>query len=438
MLKSLSLHHVGPARHLALAAVAPRLNLIAGDNGLGKSFLLEAAWWALTRTWNDQPAVPTAPNARIEHSFDGVTGKLSTEPSVWDPAGQYWKRTQGRPANPGLVLYARVDGSVSVWDPARNYRLYRRQDGGEGESPRAYQFSPSEVLWGLRRSITVGGRPHEETLCLGLVDEWREWQRAGDPRFGLLCQLLAQLGPDDEPLMPGELLQPTMDDTRLIPTIRMPYGLDVPITYAPAGVKRTASLAYLFTWVVSSHLAEVKRLAMSGLSAIPANQVIVLIDEPETHLHPRWQRTVLPSLIRAFQEGWNGWQPQVQFLVATHSPLVLASIEPIFNPTIDALWKLDLLKDSETDSPHVVVEMDEAYRRGDAAAWLRSDVFDGTSPYSREAEEAIGLAKQVVLQDHATAEEIEHVTQLLRSSLSETDRFWTRWAGFARDRGVAV
>lgn len=28
-----------------------RLNLITGDNGLGKSFLLDVAWWALTRKW---------------------------------------------------------------------------------------------------------------------------------------------------------------------------------------------------------------------------------------------------------------------------------------------------------------------------------------------------------------------------------------------------
>ncbi|WP_218969708.1 hypothetical protein, partial [Candidatus Synechococcus spongiarum] len=31
--------------------MAPRLNLSIGDNGLGKSFLLDVAWWALTRKW---------------------------------------------------------------------------------------------------------------------------------------------------------------------------------------------------------------------------------------------------------------------------------------------------------------------------------------------------------------------------------------------------
>jgi hypothetical protein len=43
----------------------------------------------------------------------------------------------------------------------------------------------------------------------------------------------------------------------------------------------------------------------------------VLIDEPENHLHPSMQRQILPSLIAAF--------PNYQFIVATHSPLIVSS-----------------------------------------------------------------------------------------------------------------
>jgi predicted ATP-binding protein involved in virulence len=45
---------------------------------------------------------------------------------------------------------------------------------------------------------------------------------------------------------------------------------------------------------------------------------VVLIDEVELHLHPSWQQTVLPSLMKIF--------PKVQFIVTTHSPQVLTSI----------------------------------------------------------------------------------------------------------------
>ncbi|MCA4132647.1 AAA family ATPase [Arthrobacter sp. M4] len=43
----------------------------------------------------------------------------------------------------------------------------------------------------------------------------------------------------------------------------------------------------------------------------------VCIDEPENHLHPSLQRSLMPSLMKAF--------PKVKFLVATHSPFVVNS-----------------------------------------------------------------------------------------------------------------
>jgi predicted ATP-binding protein involved in virulence len=72
-------------------------------------------------------------------------------------------------------------------------------------------------------------------------------------------------------------------------------------------------------------------LAMAGdlarrLSMISADKekssrarAIVLIDEVELHLHPRWQRDILPWLLRAF--------PECQFVVSTHSPQVLGEVE---------------------------------------------------------------------------------------------------------------
>jgi predicted ATP-binding protein involved in virulence len=44
---------------------------------------------------------------------------------------------------------------------------------------------------------------------------------------------------------------------------------------------------------------------------------IILIDEVDMHLHPKWQQTVLTDLIKAF--------PNMQFIVTTHSPQVLST-----------------------------------------------------------------------------------------------------------------
>ncbi|OIR46044.1 AAA family ATPase [Corynebacterium sp. NML130628] len=46
---------------------------------------------------------------------------------------------------------------------------------------------------------------------------------------------------------------------------------------------------------------------------------IVLIDEVDMHLHPSWQKKILPTLLETF--------PAVQFIVTTHSPMVIANAE---------------------------------------------------------------------------------------------------------------
>jgi predicted ATP-binding protein involved in virulence len=48
-------------------------------------------------------------------------------------------------------------------------------------------------------------------------------------------------------------------------------------------------------------------------------QGIVLIDEIELHLHPKWQQGVLLNLQKSF--------PNIQFIVTTHSPQVLSTVD---------------------------------------------------------------------------------------------------------------
>ena len=56
-----------------------------------------------------------------------------------------------------------------------------------------------------------------------------------------------------------------------------------------------------------------------GAEAPERVEGVVLIDEIDLHLHPRWQREALPRLRDVF--------PKLQFVVTTHSPQVLSSAE---------------------------------------------------------------------------------------------------------------
>ena len=64
-----------------------------------------------------------------------------------------------------------------------------------------------------------------------------------------------------------------------------------------------------------------RRLAIAnpGLPDPLQGDGVVLIDEIELHLHPKWQRNIVPALTRTF--------PNCQFIVTTHSPQVLGEVK---------------------------------------------------------------------------------------------------------------
>ena len=221
---------------------------------------------------------------------------------------------------PGIVVYIRIDGGFSVWDPARNY--WRT----DPERPAAYHFQSQEVWEGL----DVNGR----RVCEGLERDWVNWQEGRKPQFRALEEVLRTLSPRSEPMQAGPPRRVFIGEGRDRPTLQMGDHV-VPVVLASAGVRRVLALTYFLVWAWYEH-----RVAAGLLGKPPENRFVILFDEPETHLHPRWQRTLLPSLLAAVDQlrGTLGAAPQV--LVATHSPLVTASMEPLFDMTQDDLLHL--------------------------------------------------------------------------------------------------
>ena len=79
-LRYLELRAVGPSKNLKFEP-AERLNLITGDNGLGKSFILDTAWWALSGHWAGLPAYPR-PDANRDDPR--ITFQIADQNSVFD------------------------------------------------------------------------------------------------------------------------------------------------------------------------------------------------------------------------------------------------------------------------------------------------------------------------------------------------------------------
>lgn len=96
-------------------------------------------------------------------------------------------------------------------------------------------------------------------------------------------------------------------------TIELP-GRSLPFTYLSDGFRSmlamVADIAVRCS-TLNPHLKE---------DAAEATPGVVLIDEVDLHLHPKWQRRVIVDLLKAF--------PKIQFIGTTHSPFVIQSLPP--------------------------------------------------------------------------------------------------------------
>ena len=424
MLKKLHLKKVGPADEMVLA-LKPRLNLLTGDNGLGKSFLLDIAWWALTRRWpqslnkalvSGYVARPeSAKEGSIAFTVQGKTGKDVRYESTFSARDEAWSGKAGRPYNPGLVLYAMADGGFAVWDPARNYW---KKEGNQDVQERvpAYVFSPRDVWDGLRD-------PQRGQLCNGLLSDWAGWQKENGQAFQQLCAVLEKLSDaEGQPLRPGPLARISLDDARDIPTLQTAYGKYVPVLHASSGVRRIIALAYLLVWSWQEHA---KAAQLIGEETTP--QVIFLLDEIEAHLHPRWQRVIVSALLNVTHALAR--DARVQLLVATHSPLVMASTEPLFDATQDAWWELDV------EQGQVALTQRAFEKHGDAERWLTSEAFDLRSSRPLEYEQLLGQASALLEAPAPDIEQIKAMHARLLQALSPTDDFLFNWRYVCKTKG---
>jgi len=424
MLKQLTAVGVGPEAEYAID-FGKRLNVFTGDNALGKSFVLDMVWWALAYEWFDEEAFPNDPKVRAKISaITSNNGDEGVFNSTYYSQGQHWNIDDYPRNRPDIVVYAGMDGIFSVWDSLRNV-IPKPKDpegvagmaylSGRRMVPDVYRFTPHDLLMGLYDSSG-------KAQCNGLLRDVAEWQardtEVAKSALGYITNVLQKISCPGEELALGKATRLYLNDVREYPTIRFSYG-DVPVIFASAAVKRILSLAYLLVWTWTEHLQ-----ACQIVGQEPGNELVFIIDEVEAHLHPRWQRYIMQSLLNdvapVLSEKLNA-----QFFVTTHSPLVLASIEPLVKPDSDKLFLFSLLNGK--------VQMNEQpwIKRGDAVGWLTSDIFGLHETRSPEAEMAIERAMDLMdnLKDTDNTE-VETVHQKLIESLADNDPFWLQWKFF--------
>jgi predicted ATP-binding protein involved in virulence len=115
--------------------------------------------------------------------------------------------------------------------------------------------------------------------------------------------------------------------------------------------------------------------------AIEETRGVVMIDEIDLHLHPKWQRHVVGDLKKAF--------PNIQFVVTTHSPFIVQSLKS------DEIWNLDKLMDVAPDELKI-----------DTVA---TEIMGVSSPYSESNEGLYNESKKFMedLESNKSVDELQ-------------------------------
>ncbi len=116
---------------------------------------------------------------------------------------------------------------------------------------------------------------------------------------------------------------------RMLPDVTNPH-IEPPVRFVVQrstgpGNLETLSLdqlsgGYRIVLAMAADLARRMALGNPHLTDPLSSEAIVLIDEIELHLHPEWQQRIIGDLRRTF--------PNAQFIVSTHSPQVLTTVQP--------------------------------------------------------------------------------------------------------------
>mgnify|MGYP006274985441 CR=1 FL=1 len=106
---------------------------------------------------------------------------------------------------------------------------------------------------------------------------------------------------------------------------------------------------------------------------------IIIIDEIDLHLHPKWQRMIVPRLLEVF--------PNCQFFISTHSPHVLTHVQP---------EQIFLLK--QTESGIKESQPDESY--GKNVDRILEDLMELETTRPDEVSEKIHRIYQMINQNH--------------------------------------
>lgn len=171
---------------------------------------------------------------------------------------------------------------------------------------------------------------------------------------------------------------------------------DLEFDLLPDGLKS------IISWIADL-LMRLDRLKWVDDRHVLDRNFILFLDEIEIHLHPAWQRRILPVVQKLFKNA--------QIFIATHSPFVVASVSDAW------VYRFDV-KDGQSQLASV-----EASKAGSSYVTVLDEVFGIDEFFDPETErdfdEFERLKQEVLKGNHSVIDELVAIAQRLSSKSIE-------------------
>lgn len=289
-IQEIEITDIGGIPYLKLDNLNPHMNIICGENGVGKTTILDAIAYLFSRETN---LVKKRSGSEIGSVRLGATAcngdkrNIFREVEVFDPdEATQFGRWSVEAKDRKLLINVPVNRAFSykklnAISPFPNTDNYNYQDKLEGIS------SDNLKNWFILKHWRQSGNELSEVESYNILKA---------------KEFISKL--DDD------IAFKRADDFFNI--IVTSNGEEIPLEYLSSGFK---SAFYILLGILN----EIEY--MYGKEIMPADQYsgIILIDEIDLHLHPIWQQKIIQILKSEY--------PEVQFFITTHSPHVVQSAE---------------------------------------------------------------------------------------------------------------
>ena len=341
-IRELTLENFRGAQHLPLD-LDKRLNVFVGMNGAGKSTVLDAAAmllsWLVNRIRN-----PSASGRHVRES-DIKNGQRSASLGIRlvdDGNNLSWQWNIAK-VRSGYSRIEAVSTLADVTEAARRMQSGISASEGRINLPLFVYYPVNRAVLDIPLRIREKHRfdllsAYDESLTSGAnFRTFFEWFREREDlenenlRHGVrFAEPEGVSFPDRQLEAVRRALEKFMPDFKNLSVRRNPLRMEVEKHGEVLTVNQLSDGEKCLMAMIGDMA---RRMAIANpMRDDPLDgEGVILIDEIDLHLHPKWQREVIVNLPRVF--------PNCQFLISTHSPHIITHVQP------ESLYLLNMKKD---------------------------------------------------------------------------------------------